>query len=32
MKGARSVELVEELQSAREAGELPAVASPGKWF
>jgi len=32
LKGARSVELVEELQSAREGGELPSVASPGKWF
>ena len=32
MEDARSVDLVEQLQSAREAGELPAVASPGKWF
>jgi len=32
MKDARSVELVEELQSARERGDLPSVASPGKWF
>ena len=32
MDDARAVELVEELQSAREAGELPAVAAPGNWF
>lgn len=31
-KDARSVALVEQLQSAHEAGELPAVAAPGKWF
>jgi len=31
-KDARSVALVEELQSAHEDGELPAVAAPGKWF
>jgi membrane protein required for colicin V production len=30
--GARSIELVEELQSMRENGELPAVASPGDWL
>lgn len=29
---ASSVELVEELRSAHEAGELPAVAAPGDWF
>ena len=32
IKGSRSVELVEELQSARDGGELPSVASPGEWF
>ncbi|MBJ20061.1 MAG: CvpA family protein [bacterium] len=31
-KGARSVEIVEHLQSAREAGEFPSVVSPGKRF
>jgi membrane protein required for colicin V production len=31
-EGARSVQFVEQFQSAREAGELPAVASPGDWF
>jgi uncharacterized membrane protein required for colicin V production len=31
-EGARSIELVEELQSMRERGELPAVASPGDWL
>jgi membrane protein required for colicin V production len=31
-EGARSVELVEELQAARENGDLPAVAAPGDWF
>jgi uncharacterized membrane protein required for colicin V production len=30
--GARSIELVEQLQSMRENGELPAVASPGDWL
>ncbi len=30
--GSRSIELVEELQSMRENGELPAVASPGNWL
>ncbi len=30
-QGARSVELVEQLRSWREAGDLPAVASPGNW-
>lgn len=30
--GARSVEIVERLQSAREEGSLPDVAAPGKWF
>ncbi len=30
--GARSVELVEQFQSAREIGELPPVAAPGDWF
>ena len=30
--GARAVEIVEQLQSMREQGELPAVAAPGKWF
>ncbi len=32
MKGARAVEIVEQLQSARDNGELPSVTSPGKWF
>lgn len=32
MEHARVVEIVEQLQSAHDAGELPAVASPGKWF
>ena len=31
-EGARSVEIVEELKSMRERGELPAVASPGNWL
>ena len=31
-EGARSIELVEKLQSMREDGELPAVASPGDWL
>jgi membrane protein required for colicin V production len=31
-RGARSIELVEQLQSMRENGELPAVASPGDWL
>ena len=31
-EGARSIELVEELQTMRENGELPAVASPGDWL
>ena len=31
-EGARSVQFVEQFQSAREAGELPEVASPGNWF
>ena len=31
-EGARSIELVEQLQSMRESGELPAVASPGDWL
>lgn len=31
-EGARSIELVEELRSMRERGELPAVASPGDWL
>jgi uncharacterized membrane protein required for colicin V production len=30
-RGARSVAVVEELQSLHERGELPAVASPGDW-
>ena len=30
--GARSVEIVQELQDLREDGELPAVAAPGEWF
>lgn len=30
--GARSIELVETLQSMRERGELPSVASPGDWL
>lgn len=30
-RGARSVELVEKVRSWREAGDLPAVASPGNW-
>jgi uncharacterized membrane protein required for colicin V production len=30
--GSRSIELVEELQSMRENGELPAVTSPGNWL
>ncbi len=30
--GARSIEVVEQLQSMRENGELPAVASPGNWL
>ncbi len=30
--GARSIELVHQLQSMGENGELPAVASPGEWF
>jgi uncharacterized membrane protein required for colicin V production len=31
-EGARSIELVEELQSLHERGELPAVGSPGDWL
>jgi uncharacterized membrane protein required for colicin V production len=31
-EGARSIELVEQLQSMHESGELPAVASPGDWL
>lgn len=31
-EGARSIELVEELQSMRESGKLPSVASPGDWL
>ena len=31
-EGARSIELVEKLQTIRESGELPAVASPGDWL
>ena len=31
-EGARSVELVEELQAAHQNGDLPAVAAPGDWF
>lgn len=31
-EGARSIELVEELQSMHESGELPSVASPGDWL
>jgi len=30
--GARSINLVEELRSMHESGELPAVASPGDWL
>jgi len=30
--GARSVEVVEQLQAMREDGQLPAVAAPGEWF
>jgi len=30
-EGARSVALVERLQTMRDAGELPAVAAPGDW-
>jgi uncharacterized membrane protein required for colicin V production len=30
--GSRSIEVVEQLQSMRENGELPAVASPGNWL
>lgn len=30
-EGARSVEVVEQLQTLREEGDLPAVASPGRW-
>jgi uncharacterized membrane protein required for colicin V production len=30
--GARSIALVEHLQSLHEQGELPAVASPGDWL
>ena len=30
-EGARSIELVEQFQTMRENGELPAVASPGEW-
>jgi uncharacterized membrane protein required for colicin V production len=30
--GARSIALVERLQSLHEQGELPAVASPGDWL
>lgn len=31
-EGARSIDLVEQLQSMREKGELPSVASPGDWL
>jgi membrane protein required for colicin V production len=31
-EGARSIELVEELQSMHDSGELPSVASPGDWL
>lgn len=31
-EGARSVEVVERLQTMRANGELPAVASPGDWL
>ncbi|MFK7895052.1 MAG: CvpA family protein [Myxococcota bacterium] len=31
-EGARSVEIVQELQDRREGGELPEVAAPGDWF
>lgn len=31
-QGARSIELVEQLQSMRESGQLPSVASPGDWL
>jgi len=30
--GARSIDLVEQFQSMREKGELPAVATPGDWL
>ena len=30
--GSRSIEVVEQLQSMHERGELPAVASPGNWL
>jgi len=31
-EGARSIELVEQLQSMHESGELPAVSAPGDWL
>jgi len=31
VEGARSVALVEQLQTMQEKGELPAVAAPGDW-
>jgi uncharacterized membrane protein required for colicin V production len=31
-EGARSIALVEQLQSMQEDGELPAVAAPGDWL
>ena len=31
-EGARSIELVEQLQSMHENGELPAVSAPGDWL
>lgn len=31
-EGARSIELVRELRSMRERGELPDVAAPGDWL
>lgn len=31
-EGSRSIELVKQVQSMRESGELPSVASPGDWF
>lgn len=31
-EGARSIQLVQELQTMRERGELPSVASPGDWL
>jgi uncharacterized membrane protein required for colicin V production len=31
-EGARSIELVEQLQSMHASGELPAVSAPGDWL